>query len=214
MVSQVILDEIEALGGIFCADREFEVQSIGEKEVILVIQPQQIRSHLVSLTVILDTKTYPISSPLLSVQVGLLGYSVAASRLHYSHVVLFIYYIQCAKLNRIELQNLNSQIEQEASKLKGEVMILSLVEWLVDNIVINFEDATSPLTESLREKDEGNDCTIVAQLDHIRSRTIYMKTLNQWFSELELHGVLIFYRRWIFLLVSGKKHSLQVKVTP
>ncbi len=72
MVSQVILDEIEALGGIFCADREFEVQSIGEKEVILLIQPQQIRSHLVSLSVILDPKTYPISSPLLSVQVGLL----------------------------------------------------------------------------------------------------------------------------------------------
>lgn len=69
MDNPVISDEIEALNGILCAEREFEVQSIGEKEVVLVVQPQQIRNHLVSLTVVLDPKSYPSSSPQLSVQV-------------------------------------------------------------------------------------------------------------------------------------------------
>lgn len=69
MDNPVISDEIEALHGILCAEREFEVQSIGEKEVVLVVQPQQIRNHLVSLTVVLDPKSYPSSSPQLSVQV-------------------------------------------------------------------------------------------------------------------------------------------------
>lgn len=66
--------------------------------------------------------------------------------------------------------------------------------------------ATNPVIE----RDIDNDYTVVAQLDHIRSKTIYLKILNQWFRELDLHGVLISYRKWIFLLVSGEKDSLQV----
>lgn len=69
MDNQAIYDEIEALGGILCAEREFEVQSIGEREVILVVQPQQVRNHSVSLTIVLDPKCYPNCSPQLSIQV-------------------------------------------------------------------------------------------------------------------------------------------------
>lgn len=69
MDNQVISDEIEALSAILCAERELEVHSIGEKEVVLVIQPQQTRNLLVNLTVILNPEYYPNSSPQLSVQV-------------------------------------------------------------------------------------------------------------------------------------------------
>lgn len=69
MDNQDIADEIEALSAIFYAASEFEVKSSDENEVILVIQPQQIKNHVISLTVILDPKSYPSSSPQLSVQV-------------------------------------------------------------------------------------------------------------------------------------------------
>ena len=88
-------------------------------------------------------------------------------------------------------------------------MILSLVEWLVEHILM--EATTTSLIETPTEKEESDECTIVMQLDHIRSRIIYVKTLNQWFRELDLRGVLIFYRRWIFLMVCGKRRSLQVR---
>jgi hypothetical protein len=103
------------------------------------------------------------------------------------------------------LQNLDTLIKQQASKLQGKVTILSLVEWLVEYSV-HYEKPVN----SLIGRDIDNDYTVVAQLDHIRSKTIYLKTLNQWFRELDLHGVLISYRKWIFLMVSGKKDSLQV----
>lgn len=69
MNNQDIADEIEALSAILCAASEFEVKSSDENEVILVIQPQQINSNVISLTVVLDPKSYPSSSPQLSVQV-------------------------------------------------------------------------------------------------------------------------------------------------
>ena len=69
MDSQDIADEVEALSSILCVAGEFKVKSSNEKEVILVIQPQQLQNHDISLTVILDPKSYPSSSPQLSVQV-------------------------------------------------------------------------------------------------------------------------------------------------
>jgi hypothetical protein len=108
------------------------------------------------------------------------------------------------------LQNLDTLIKQQASKLQGEVTILSLVEWLVEYCLRYEEELVCRATNPVIERDIDNDYTVVAQLDHIRSKTIYLKTLNQWFRELDLHGVLISYRKWIFLLVSGKKDSLQV----
>ena len=69
MDRQTIFDELEALSGIFCVDGEFEVQSMSEKEIVLRIQPQQTRNYLVSLSIVLDPRTYPVASPHLSVQV-------------------------------------------------------------------------------------------------------------------------------------------------
>lgn len=116
-------------------------------------------------------------------------------------------------MNRIELENINSRIAEESSKLRGEVAILPLVEWLVEYIRCYVETATER-TESLSliDDDVGDGYTVVVQLDHIRSRTIYVKTLSQWFRELDLHAALVFYRKWIFLMVSGSKDGIQVNI--
>jgi hypothetical protein len=74
MDNQDIADEIEALSSILCVAGEFKVKSSNEKEVILVIQPQQIQNHDISLTVILDPKSYLSSSPQLSVQVYIVSH--------------------------------------------------------------------------------------------------------------------------------------------
>ncbi|KAI9565794.1 hypothetical protein GHT06_009589 [Daphnia sinensis] len=176
-----IADEVQALSAILCADQEFQVQSINEKEVVLVIHPHQIKNNL-TLTVVLDIKSYPASSPQLSVQ---------------SH-----------RLSRAELHILDTLIKEEAYKLRGQVTVLSLVEWLVRYCKL-YEEKTIPAAESLTG-DAEYEYTVIAHLHHIRSRTIYVKTLSQWFRELNLHGVLIYYRRWIFLMVSGNKNNLQL----
>ncbi|XP_032776471.2 RWD domain-containing protein 3 isoform X1 [Daphnia magna] len=177
-----IVDEIQALSAILCEDQEFQVQSIDEKEVMLMIHPHQIKNHLITLTVILDIKSYPVSSPQLSVQ--------------------------SSRLSRAELHILDTLIKEEAYKLQGQVTILSLVEWLV-RYCNRYEEKTIPTAESLAG-DAEHEYTTIVHLHHIRSKIIYVKTLSQWFRELDLHGVLISYRRWIFLMVSGEKNNLQV----
>ncbi|XP_032776473.2 RWD domain-containing protein 3 isoform X2 [Daphnia magna] len=177
-----IVDEIQALSAILCEDQEFQVQSIDEKEVMLMIHPHQIKNHLITLTVILDIKSYPVSSPQLSVQ--------------------------SSRLSRAELHILDTLIKEEAYKLQGQVTILSLVEWLV-RYCNRYEEKTIPTAESLAG-DAEHEYTTIVHLHHIRSKIIYVKTLSQWFRELDLHGVLISYRRWIFLMVSGEKNNLQL----
>ncbi|XP_057370189.1 RWD domain-containing protein 3-like isoform X1 [Daphnia carinata] len=177
-----IADEVQALSAILCADQEFQVQSINEKEIVLVIHPHQIKNHLITLTVILDMKSYPVSSPQLSVQ--------------------------SPRLSRAALDIIDTLIKEEAYKLRGQVTILSLIEWLVRYCNL-YEEKTIPATESLTGEAEY-EYTTIAHLHHIRSKTIYVKTLSQWFRELDLHGVLISYRRWIFLMISGNKNNLQV----
>ncbi|XP_057370190.1 RWD domain-containing protein 3-like isoform X2 [Daphnia carinata] len=177
-----IADEVQALSAILCADQEFQVQSINEKEIVLVIHPHQIKNHLITLTVILDMKSYPVSSPQLSVQ--------------------------SPRLSRAALDIIDTLIKEEAYKLRGQVTILSLIEWLVRYCNL-YEEKTIPATESLTGEAEY-EYTTIAHLHHIRSKTIYVKTLSQWFRELDLHGVLISYRRWIFLMISGNKNNLQL----
>lgn len=115
---------------------------------------------------------------------------------------------QSSRLSRAELHILDTLIKEEAYKLQGQVTILSLVEWLV-RYCNRYEEKTIPTAESLAGEAKHEYTTIV-HLHHIRSKIIYVKTLSQWFRELDLHGVLISYRRWIFLMVSGEKNNLQV----
>ena len=124
--------------------------------------------------------------------------------------LIFVSKNQSSRLSRAELQNLDTLIKQQASKLQGKVTISLLVEWLVEYCSRYEEAAICRAPNPMKENDIDSDYTVVAQLDHIRSKTIYLKTLSQWFRELDLHGVLISYRKWIFLMVSGKKDSLQV----
>lgn len=91
-------------------------------------------------------------------------------------------------------------------------MILSLVDWLVEHILELSAQSSSLTSKTVSELTEIEErCTIVAQLDHIRSRTTYAKTLSQWFRELDLHGILVFYKKLIFLLVSGSRPGVQVR---
>lgn len=205
MCNQDIANEVEALSAILCADREFQVQSTSENELVLIINPHQIKNHSITITVILDIESYPISSPQLSVQVPQDFYGCTSEVCNN----LVIASIQSPKLSRVELQILDTLVNEEANKLRGQVSILSLVEWLV-RYSTRYEEETTPASESLTERDVDNEYTTVAQLDHIRSKTIYFKTLSQWFRELDLQGVLVSYRRWIFLMVSGNKNNLQV----
>lgn len=52
----------------------------------------------------------------------------------------------------------------------------------------------------------------VISIDHMRQKKKYCKTLASWASELQIFGFLLFYQRWIFLLLQGSKKCVKVSV--
>lgn len=51
----------------------------------------------------------------------------------------------------------------------------------------------------------------VLQLDHMRNKTRYVKTIQRWCKELSIVGALVFCLRWIFLILQGDEESIKVR---
>lgn len=87
---------------------------------------------------------------------------------------------------------------------------MNLIEILIDKIDSMGSDSTC--SDTLQGDTQSESEIIIIQLDHIRSRQIYVKTLTKWFRELDLIGVLLLYKKIVLLLVSGDKTDVQVCV--
>ena len=73
-------------------------------------------------------------------------------------------------------------------------MVLPIAIWVVDSIKESFKGAEMVAIEQ-EPCGITNDevATVIISLDHIRSMKVYMKTLEKWFQELNLHSTLTLY---------------------
>ncbi|XP_076352282.1 RWD domain-containing protein 3-like isoform X2 [Tachypleus tridentatus] len=126
----------------------------------------------------------------------------------YPHVVPNIS-VDCNLFTRQTQTRLLADIRSYALTLLGSPMVMDLVLWLQENglcYVSEEKDVT------LSQESEETWTTLLS-LDHMRSKTKYVKTLKYWAGELGLLNVIIFYRRWIFLLLQGKQKLVKEFVT-
>ena len=91
----------------------------------------------------------------------------------------------------------------------GQPMLFSIIDWLKENICCYFN--TESLTNKLASIDvtsEIQKSTCLLQLDHMRSRSRYVKHLQAFAKELNVNGFVIFACKLIFILLHGCDSSI------
>ena len=104
-------------------------------------------------------------------------------------------------INRDIAHELISQLSTFAQNLVGNSMMMDLLMWIQENC----SNLVNRITERVvSAKDDGCDSmTTLLQLDHMRSRGKYIKTIRKWTEELNLCGCLLFFGRFIFIILQG-----------
>lgn len=97
----------------------------------------------------------------------------------------------------------------EADGYKDQPILLDIIQWLEQNIE-NYV-TSKPDDSSDCKLTDGIECTILIQLDHMRSKKTYCNTLLSWWEQLRLYGRIIFYCSYIFLVVQGTKDAIKVQ---
>nr|XP_026690444.1 RWD domain-containing protein 3-like [Ciona intestinalis] len=105
------------------------------------------------------------------------------------------------KSQRAELQaELESYLTQ--NNFLGEPMLFNVISWVMDK-------QTDVATAKKSEISDELLFTTLLQLDHMRSKSKYLKTLKSWTSELNINGYVAFYIRFIFIGLQGYSSNLK-----
>ncbi|ROT69598.1 RWD domain-containing protein 3 [Penaeus vannamei] len=179
-----ILEEMQAIEAIYCGEKEFELLSQGELSVMFSVttSPTHHPDLRISLMFTLSVESYPEEVPPFSVQ--------------------------CTSLSRQECEDLKKSLKEEAELLRGSPMVLNILTALQDK---QLKVAQTIIADSARPS--INDAKVyVLQLDHMRNKTRYVKTIQRWCRDLSIVGGLVFYSRWIFLILQGDEESIKTYI--
>ena len=86
-----------------------------------------------------------------------------------------------------------------------EVFMMRVVDWIKENV--NDAHVASGMEGSAFSKGKEEEIkykSVVIKLDHMRSKQKYTKLIMGWMVELALHGRVIFYKRMIWIIISGR----------
>ncbi|XP_026690444.2 RWD domain-containing protein 3-like [Ciona intestinalis] len=105
------------------------------------------------------------------------------------------------KSQNAELQaELKSYLTQ--NNFLGEPMLFNVISWVMDT-------QTHAATEKEAEVSDEPLSTTLLQLDHMRSKSNYLRTLKSWTSQLNINGYVAFYNRFIFIGLQGCSSNLK-----
>lgn len=110
--------------------------------------------------------------------------------------------ISSAELTKSERCAFESKIKELAHENLGFPMIMDLVIKL-QQMVVDYETCHPVVEKEIHQNCDPYIAIIL--IDHMRQRKKYSGTLASWASELNMNGCLLFYQRWIFLLLEGSK---------
>ncbi|XP_068206129.1 RWD domain-containing protein 3-like [Palaemon carinicauda] len=88
-------------------------------------------------------------------------------------------------------------------------MILSLLTALQEKENISRRSVSLTTTEP---EDKEILTTSVLQLDHMRNKSQYTKTIKRWCEELGIVGRLLFCQRWIFIILQSSESNIKTYI--
>uniref|UniRef100_A0A4W5QQZ5 RWD domain-containing protein 3 n=1 Tax=Hucho hucho TaxID=62062 RepID=A0A4W5QQZ5_9TELE len=184
-MSELALDEMSVLSAIYCEKDEFELLEKSEKGFVFCIQMEleaaTSERTLLSLLFQLPTE-YPHCVPEISVS--------------------------SEQLSRKQCQHIKQSLLEKASALEPEPMVYELLLWLQQNFTELTLNDQSQVKEVEEEGGEEETWIALFLIDHMRSKTKYIKTIEKWSSELGLTGRL-FWGKLILVLLQGARRSIK-----
>lgn len=180
-----INDEVEAIEAIYCGENEFLLLSKEDSSVTFSITTNPVNNEelKITLTFMLSALSYPNEPPSISVQ--------------------------SQYLNRQECDGIKVFLLGEADSLHGTPMILNLLTSLQEK-EINPRKALKSIVTAPVENENLTTC--VLQLDHMRNKVQYTKTIKRWCDELEILGRLLFCQRWIFIILQSSERNIKTYI--
>ncbi|XP_032219670.1 RWD domain-containing protein 3 [Nematostella vectensis] len=183
---ELILEEIEALQAIFCKEGEFTLNFVSDDSACFSIKFPILASGKstdeLEMSVTLTDDSYPSSFPNIS--------------------------LSCSALTRKRLDNLRKTLQEFLMTLPNdEGKLLEIANWLQERSA-EITSGNSTSNENFPKK-SSNDELLIVKLDHMRSRSRYLRTLNSWAQELDLLIAVFLVHKFIFLVVQGQEHNLK-----
>lgn len=106
----------------------------------------------------------------------------------------------------IEAKRLNNEI---LKKLRQNAQIETTIFDLFLKLKTIFDETRQNLDEE-KSEEIPSKFLVIAQIDHIRSETIYLKNLRQWTEQFRLSGRVFIVASQIFLFFEGENDDLKV----
>lgn len=127
-------------------------------------------------------------------------------------------------LNSEALTVIKDLVKQHAQSLIGQPMMLDLIMYVQETIssAVHVDKICTLCSKSSNAKEDvetstgeaqTGECSVsmaLLQIDHMRAKSSYVKTINSWTRELSLNGFLLFYDWIILLLLQGDLKDVQV----
>jgi len=107
----------------------------------------------------------------------------------------------------------NSELQKDlhhfllANELIGQPLLCILIDWLKDNISNYLCIKPETSTNNIKVKSKYSTC--VLQLDHMRSKSRYIKHLQLFAKELDVCGYVIFITKHIYIILQGLNDSIK-----
>ncbi|KAG9264796.1 RWD domain-containing protein 3 [Astyanax mexicanus] len=186
-MSEEVLDELAVLSAIYCGEEEFQV--VGESAETGLV-------YRINTVVESEEKKTPLS----------LVFQLSPEYPHTPPDVS----ISSNQLSRKQCQELRDGLLNKACSLQPRPMVHELVLWLQQN----FSDlltTSAPNTLKAQSTADGSAegmWTALLHLDHMRSKTKYIRLIEKWTSELGLTGRLLMGKA-IFILLQGERKSIK-----
>lgn len=189
-----VLDEMEVVKSIYCQKGEFEAINPGSSKdksfkLNLMVKSEEF-AYITNLQVVFHLpERYPAVVPRVT--------------------ILF------PVITKEGSRRLNDEISNflSASDLLNNEMLVESILWVKDNFTQFTTESSCENKLVLATNDEKCDTlskeVCVFQLDHMRSKNNYVKTLQKWASQLLVDGVIIFYKHLIFIVLCGGKNDIK-----
>lgn len=120
-------------------------------------------------------------------------------------------------LSREMITDAKQKASDYCLNILGEPMLVSLASYLQEYLQELYGSIQTPSKsvaskEKFRDSACIGDCiwTCILQIDHMRSKNKYCKTLEKWTAELMLGGRLLFYNKLIFVILQGNLSNIKV----
>lgn len=121
--------------------------------------------------------------------------------------------ITAANMTNASRSTFENELRSYASENIGNLMIMDLViklQQFISDYEKNFLESRSRNTVDVKKEDTY---LAVILIDHMRQKKKYCNLLTSWVSELNIFGCLLFYKKWIFLLLQGSKKHVKEFIT-